>query len=208
MNTLLQTTNTANCTTNSIRKMAAVMLMTAVFVLANTAIFAQGFSNNTGKTEDSKATTEDQRAAKEAWIREHQEELNKTNAPVLVKPVQTKTATVVTNKKVEPVKNTTPVVATKQVATPQSAETIDNAVEVTVVKPEIKVVENTKAEVPVEVKMSENQPYLNYKGVRNPKEARKLWVAENPEAAEKLAEKLQQGEVNQKAEPIQKTIQK
>jgi hypothetical protein len=38
----------------------------------------------------------------------------------------------------------------------------------------------------------ENQPYLNYKRIRNPKEARKIWMIENPEAAEKLNEKLQQ----------------
>lgn len=48
-----------------------------------------------------------------------------------------------------------------------------------------------------EVKVPENQPYLNYKGISNPKEARKLWIAENPEAAQKLNEKLQQSGSNQ-----------
>ncbi len=48
-----------------------------------------------------------------------------------------------------------------------------------------------------EVKTPENQPYLNYKGISNPKEARKLWIAENPEAAQKLNEKLQQSGSNQ-----------
>ena len=38
----------------------------------------------------------------------------------------------------------------------------------------------------------ENQPYLNYKGIKNPKEARKIWILENPEAARKLNEKLHQ----------------
>lgn len=203
MNTLLLSTNTANCTTKNLKKIAAVICMTAVFVFTNTAIFAQGFSNSEGKT------VSEQEAAKQKWVEENRDELNKTNTPTVVKPasVQPKSKVVATEKTVA-VKNVTPVISTKQVVTAQSAETVDNAVEVTVVKPEIKVVENTKAETPVEVKVSENQPYLNYKGIRNPKEARKLWVAENPEAAEKLAEKLQQGEVNQKAEPVQKTIQK
>lgn len=214
MNTLLLTTNTTNCTTKNLKMMAAVICMTAVFVFTNVSVFAQGFSNSEGKTTVTKTEAPaatynnykgiaDKNEAKKAWLQDHPEE----NVQGVVAPEATKPA--VSDKEVQSVKNLTPVTSNKQVVTPQSAETIDNAIEeVTVVKSEINVVENTKAETLVEVKVSENQPYLNYKGIRNPKEARKLWMAENPEAAAKLAEKLQQGEANQKVEPVQKTIQK
>lgn len=121
MNTLLLSTNTANCTTKNLKKIAAVICMTAVFVFTNTAIFAQGFSNSEGKT------VSEQEAAKQKWVEENRDELNKTNTPTVVKPasVQPKSKVVATEKTVA-VKNSTPVTSAKQVVTPQSAETIDN----------------------------------------------------------------------------------
>lgn len=132
MNTLLLNTNTTNCTTKNLKIMAAVICMTAVFVFTNTAVFAQSITNTLGKAENSSATTEEQRAAKEARVKERQEELSKTVNPAVVKPapVQAKAAVVVTEKKIETVKNVTPATSVKQVVTPQSAETIDNAVNV------------------------------------------------------------------------------
>lgn len=125
MNTLLLTTNTTNCTTKNLKKMAAVICMTAVFVFTNAVVFAQGISNSEGKT------AIEQEAAKQKWVEEHRDELNKTNAPAVVKPaaVQTKSRVVVAEKKAA-VKIVTPVTSAKQVITPQSAETIDNAVSV------------------------------------------------------------------------------
>ncbi len=127
MNTLLLTTNTTNCTTKNLKKMAAVICMTAVFVFTNTALFAQGFSNSQGNT------AVEQEAAKLKWVEEHRDELNKTNAPAVVKPVpvQTKSAEVKVEKK-EAVKSFSPATSAKQAITPQSAETTDNAVTVTV----------------------------------------------------------------------------
>lgn len=52
-------------------------------------------------------------------------------------------------------------------------------------------VELEKKNEQVVISVPENQPYLNYKGITDPKAARKLWIAENPEAAQKLHEKLQ-----------------
>ena len=133
MNTNLLTPNNTTFTTKNLKMMAAVICMTAVFIFGNLSVFAQGISNSQLKTANSSATTEEQRPAKEAWIKEHQEELNRTNAPAAVKPAatQTKAAAVATEKKVEPVKVSTPVQsAGKQIITPESAETIHNAVEV------------------------------------------------------------------------------
>jgi len=63
-------------------------------------------------------------------------------------------------------------------------------------------VSNNKVEIEkkteqVVISVPENQPYLNYKGITDPKAARKLWIAENPEAAQKLHEKLQNSNSNQ-----------
>jgi hypothetical protein len=79
-----------------------------------------------------------------------------------------------------------------------------------VVEKNVSVLTETKSVEKVDVKQAvtqvtpENQPYLNYKGISNPKEARKIWMAENPEAAQKLSEKLQQESSNKKVEPVRK----
>ena len=141
MNTLLLNTNTTNRTTKNLKIMAAVICMTAVFVFTNTALFAQGFSNSEGKTTVTKTETQSslvisakgQTVSKPEGLKEQKREENKFTEPAFDKP-----AVVETQKKTETVKNVTPVTSAKQAVTPQSAETIDNAVEVTVVKPEIK----------------------------------------------------------------------
>ena len=137
MNTSLLNTNTTNNTTKNLKMMAAVICMTAVFVFTNTALFAQGFSNSEGKTTVAKTETPaatynnykgiaDKNEAKKAWLQDHPEE----NVEGVVAPVAAKPVVVVTEKKIEAVKNVTPVTSAKQVVTPQSAETIDNAVNV------------------------------------------------------------------------------
>ncbi|MGE0636860.1 MAG: hypothetical protein AB7P01_10505 [Bacteroidia bacterium] len=125
MNTQLLNQNNTTCTTKNLKMMAAVICITAVFVFTNAVVFAQGISNSEGKT------AIEQEAAKQKWVEEHRDELNKTNAPAVVKPapVQTKAAVVATEKQAA-VKNVTPVTSAKQVVTPQSAETVDNAVNV------------------------------------------------------------------------------
>jgi hypothetical protein len=120
MNTLLLPTNTTNCSTKNLRKIAAVICMTAVFVFTNISVFAQGFSNSEGKT------AIEQEAAKQKWVEEHRDELNKTVNPAVVKPAPV--AKEVAPAKEVVVKTQTPAVATKQAVTTQSAETIDNAV--------------------------------------------------------------------------------
>ena len=62
---------------------------------------------------------------------------------------------------------------------------------------EIKEVNNNSEKIVVSLPTPENQPYLNYKGIANPKEARKVWMAENPEAAKQLNDKLQKANLNQ-----------
>lgn len=57
--------------------------------------------------------------------------------------------------------------------------------------------ESEKKTEQVVISVPENQPYLNYKGITDPKAARKLWIAENPEAAQKLHEKLQNSNSSQ-----------
>jgi hypothetical protein len=135
MNTLLLPTNTTNCTTKNLKIMAAVICMTAVFVFANISVFAQGFSNSEGKATVTKTETPaatynnykgiaDKNEAKKAWLQDHPEE----NVQGVVAPEATKPA--VTDKEVQSANNTTPIVSSKQIVTPQSAETIGNAVEV------------------------------------------------------------------------------
>lgn len=75
---------------------------------------------------------------------------------------------------------------------------------VPVVVPENKTVEKVEVKQVATQVTPENQPYLNYKGITNPKEARKIWMTENPEAAQKLTEKLQQENSNKKVEPVRK----
>lgn len=136
MNTLLLTTNTTNCTTKNLKMMAAVICMTAVFVFTNLSVFAQGFSNSQGKAENSSATTEEQRATKEAWVKEHQDELNKTVNPAVVKPAPVQAKSVETA--VKPIENKTTVqpvevkkeqatkVATVRTVNPGAATSISN----------------------------------------------------------------------------------
>ncbi len=181
MNTSLLTTNTTTCTTKNITMMAAVICMTAVFVFTNTAVFAQGFSNSQGKAENSSATTEEQRAAKEARVKEHQEELSKTVNPAVVKPapVQTKSGETA----VQPVK-------VKKTETPTSISNAQglsiksNTEEQSIKSTEVKPVQVTQVKTPVviqEVKATDpsNQPYYNYKGISDLNKAKEAWASDN-----------------------------
>ena len=133
MNTSLLNTNTTNNTTKNLKMMAAVICMTAVFVFTNTVVFAQAISNSEGKTTVTKTETQSslvisakgQTVSKPEGLKEQKREENKFTEPAFDKP-----AVVETQKKTETVKNVTPVTSAKQVVTPQSAETIDNAVNV------------------------------------------------------------------------------
>lgn len=182
MNTLLPTTNTTNCTTKNLKKMAAVICMTAVFVFTNAVVFAQGISNSEGKT------AIEQEAAKQKWVEQHRDELNKTNAPAVVKTAPV--AKEVAPAKEVVTKTQTPAVATKQVITTESAETINNAVEVksqTESKVERENTQGVQQQVVApkkEVKAFDptSLPYYNYKGITNLEEAKKLWATENPDA--------------------------
>lgn len=186
MNTLLLTTNTTNCSTRNLKKMAAVICMTAVFVFTNAVVFAQGISNSQGNT------AVEQEAAKQKRVEEHRDELNKTVNPLVVKPAPV--AKEVAPAKEVVVKTQTPVVATKQVVTTESAETIDNAVEVkSPIQPKAGT-ENTQgvqqeAVAPKkEVKSFDptSLPYYNYKGTTNLEEAKTLWATENSDSYNKM----------------------
>ena len=114
--------------------------------------------------------------------------MNKTNAPAVVKPAPV--AKEVAPAKQVVTKTQTPAVATKQVVTPQSAETINNAVEVKNQTQSMVETENTQGvqqqvvAPKKEVKSFDptSLPYYNYKGIANLEEAKKLWATENPDA--------------------------
>lgn len=89
MNALLRPTNTTNCSTNNLKMMAAVICLTAVFVFANLAGFAQVNSNSeaaetistvkAAKPNSTQVYTNykgiaDKNEAKKAWLQDHPEE--------------------------------------------------------------------------------------------------------------------------------------
>lgn len=159
--------------------------MTAVFVFTNAVVFAQGISNSEGKT------AIEQEAAKQKWVEEHRDELNKTVNPAVVKPAPVAEEVAPAKQVIN--KTQTPAVATKQVVTTESAETIDNAVEVksqTKSKVEVENTQGVQQEAVApkkEVKSFDptSLPYYNYKGITNLEEAKKLWATENPDSYNK-----------------------
>jgi hypothetical protein len=144
MNTSLLTTNTTNCTTKNFKMLAAVICMTAVFVFANTAIFAQGFSNSQGKTTVAKTekqssslvSAKGQTVSKSEGLKEQKREVNKFTGPGFEKPatVQTKSAetavkAIETKTTVQPIevkKEETPKVAVERKVNPGAATSISN----------------------------------------------------------------------------------
>lgn len=97
MNSSLLNTNTTTCTTKNLKMIAAVICMTAVFVFNSAVVSAQGISNSEGKT------ISEQEAAKQKWVEEHREELNKTNSPAVVKPSSVQVKAV--EARVKPIEN-------------------------------------------------------------------------------------------------------
>jgi len=109
-------TNNTTCTTKNFKMMAAVIYLTAVFVFANIAVFAQA-------TETIDNAVEVKTPAKTEMKVVQKEEVKRNPAP--------------------------------QVGTYSPAEKVDP---------------------------NSNLPYYHYKGITNLEEAKKLWIAENPEA--------------------------
>lgn len=188
MNTLLPTTTNTTSTTKNLNRIAAVIFLTAVFVFANSGVFAQSSSNSNGITTAKEAQSskssyinykgiEDKNEAKKAWLKDHPEENVQPATQVVSKP-----AVVEADKKVEANK-----AVTKQVVTPVSAETIDNAVEVKApAKTENKTahkaqVKNNKVYAQKKEVAKDAAPliYENYNGIKDLELAKEAWVKDH-----------------------------
>jgi multisubunit Na+/H+ antiporter MnhE subunit len=175
MNTLLPTG-----TLKSLKMIATAICLTVVFVLATNVTSAQVI--------DARNTTPEITGQKPVV----KQEANQTN------PVQTNVAT--GSVEIKPASVTIETAKSTSTVKPASFSSHTNSTNVQAEIKETKVEEKQQSVVVV----PENQPYLNYKGISNPKEARKVWIVENPEAAQKLSEKLQQENSNKKVEPVRK----
>lgn len=150
--------------------MAAVICLTAVFIFANIAVFAQSLTNSQGTKKEVKQSEvrnqvgvtdpstvpynnykgiSDLEMAKKAWLKDHSEEnyalSNKENQEVYI------------NYK-----------GIKDPAEAKAAWVKDN---------------QPRSEEQIRM---ESMPYYNYKGITDVKAAKEAWVSENPEAYKKL----------------------
>lgn len=179
MNKNLLTPGNTTCSENTLKSIAAVLLITAVFVFAQINAFAQA-----SETINAAPSVKETKKVEHIQVIKAQPAQQPVEKTVETQEVKAR------EKKVEHI----PVTTKKQAVTSESAETIDNAKEVPAaapVKTEMKVATKTAAAPqpapkagtysPAE-KKDENAdlPYYKYKGIENIEEAKKAWVADHP----------------------------